>query len=122
MARRPIPKLAKPAYRGPGKPVRVRRPTDLPEVREGKYCGRCAAFLPPDRARPVLEKEKFWERAFHQYDDGHDLKPWMFGDLNQYGICERFGMCTHVFSHCKAWREKRQFGRIFVEKVLGRKD
>lgn len=116
-----VPKLAEPRYRGPGRPVQIRKPMDLPDVREGRYCGRCAAFIEPKRAAPVLEREKFWERAFHQYDDGHDLKPWMFGDLSMYGICDRFGMCAHFFSHCKSWREKREFGRIFIDKLIGKK-
>ena len=96
-----------------GRAIKVAKPDEIPYVYEGRFCGKCKFFQEPTSGREYLIKKGFWEKAFHNYDDGHDFKPWHFGDLRDYSICNRDGATVHVFSTCPYFKEKKAFLKMF---------
>jgi len=108
-------RLGPPKYRGPGRPVREIAPKDMPWVREGRYCGNCKSFTCDEATRLHLLKSGFWEKVFHGHDDGHDFKPWMVGDVKEYGICGLKDSAAHFFSYCGQWAHRRGFLRMFLK-------
>lgn len=101
--------LGPPEYRGPGRPLKIERPSNLKYVREGRYCGRCRGFTHSDSSREFLIKSGFWDKLMKSHSDGSDVKGWMIGDPKMYGICEHRSCAAHFFA--KACRE-------FAEGVL----
>lgn len=113
--------LAPPQYKGPGTPVGVMQVEKLVDKYDGKVCCMCKGYADPKKAREEIDKDNFWQRAFGQYKDGHDFKPWMFGDRNDYSICERLGIVTSAFATCPEWKEKNAFLKSFA-RLLGKKE
>jgi len=104
------PPLIKPTH---AKPLRVVKPNALSYVREGRFCGRCKYFIDLSTGQQALIKKGWWDKAFHNYDDGHDFKPYHFGDLSMYSICDYDHAVVHYFSTCPHFKPRREFARIW---------
>ena len=90
-------------------------PEKLQHYREGKFCGRCTRFLDLETGQRELVRRGFWEKAFTQFGDGSDWKPYHFGNLGEYSICKCSGAITNIYSPaCGDFRDSKGFiARIF---------
>lgn len=107
-------RLRPPKYRGPGKPVKVEKPSEMAHVREGNFCGRCRYFVQSEQGREALRKQGFWDKLFGKRPDNSEIKPWMIGDPKMYSICEERNAAVHFFSTCSKWKSKDTFLKMFL--------
>lgn len=109
------PRLAPPEYKGPGKPVETKKPSEMKHVREGNFCGQCRHLVEGAKGREALQKQGFWDKLFHGQGK-HSIKPWMVGDPSMYSICEERNAAVHYYSTCPKWKSKDTFVRIILGK------
>lgn len=88
------------------KPLVTTFPHDLPYVRESRFCGNCKFFVPLEEGQQRILRSGFWDRAFGQFGDGTDFKPYHFCDLAAYSICEQNGAKVHYFAKpCRRYKK-----------------
>ena len=79
----------------------------MPDVRQGYVCGTCRHFMDKQKGQEALRQDEFWDRCFHQHDDGHDLKPHHIGDPTRYSICKLKDVACHESGvACQQWEAK----------------
>lgn len=118
-------RLGAPRYPGPGRPIKVQKPQELPHYKKGRLCGQCVYGSFNAEAREYLSRTGFWDRLFHGHDDGTDIKPHHVGNPEDYGLCSKREAAVHCFSTCRYFRDKDKNIRSFslfraLGKMIGR--
>lgn len=76
---------------------------ELPHVQTGRICEKCRHWMDPKKGAVELAAGNFWEKCFHNRDDGHDLKPQHIGHPSEYSVCKERNCASHRLSTCEKW-------------------
>ena len=77
----------------------------LPHVIAGRTCNHCKQWMDPAKGAAELQACSFWEKCYHNRDDGHDLKPQHIGHPGEFSVCKLRNCAAHQLSTCEKWDE-----------------